>query len=157
VYLEKRLNGFPEKLLSANDISQVSSKVIIVSETLRFAFSVRIQDLLRHARMPEYLGAEPGITMVLHTWGQDLSFNPHVHCIVSAGGFDGKCWLDAKRKNNRFLFAQKSLANMFKAMFMEGLEKDSSINRCDDINAVLKAIQVQKVERLCQSPFWITG
>uniref|UniRef100_UPI00373FCA7B transposase n=1 Tax=Nitritalea halalkaliphila TaxID=590849 RepID=UPI00373FCA7B len=54
--------------------------------------------------MPEYLGAEPGITMVLHTWGQDLSFHPHVHCIVSAGGYDGQRWVDAKRKTTDSFF-----------------------------------------------------
>ena len=58
--------------------------------------------------MPEYLGAEPGITLVLHTWEQDLSFQPHLHCIVSAGGFDGKNWRNPKRKNNRFLEARTS-------------------------------------------------
>ncbi|SIS76677.1 Putative transposase [Belliella pelovolcani] len=40
-------------------------------------FLAASQTLLKHAKMPEYLGAEPGITMVLHTWGQDLSFHPH--------------------------------------------------------------------------------
>jgi len=123
------------------------------SKLFDLLFQSASKTLLRHARMPEYLGAEPGITMVLHTWGQDLSFHPHVHCIVSAGGFDGKCWLDAKRKNNRFLFPQKSLANMFKAMFMEGLEKDSSINRCGDINAVLKAIRFKKWNVYAKAPF----
>jgi hypothetical protein len=49
--------------------------------------------LLRHAKMPEHLGAEPGITMVLHKWGQDLSFHPHVHCIVSGGGSEGNQWI----------------------------------------------------------------
>jgi hypothetical protein len=28
-------------------------------------------------------GADCGITMVLHTWGQQLNFHPHVHCIVT--------------------------------------------------------------------------
>lgn len=40
-------------------------------------FQAASQTLLKHSRMPEFLGAEPGITMVLHTWGQDLSFHPH--------------------------------------------------------------------------------
>ena len=36
----------------------------------------------------KYLGATPGIVSILHTNGQDLSFHPHVHCIVSGGGID---------------------------------------------------------------------
>ena len=39
-------------------------------------FQAASQTLLRHAQIPEYLGAEPGITMVLHTLGQDLSLLP---------------------------------------------------------------------------------
>ncbi len=35
---------------------------------------------------PKHLGAEIGVTMVLHTWGQTLTHHPHVHCIVPGGG-----------------------------------------------------------------------
>lgn len=35
----------------------------------------------------KYLGATPGIISVLHTNGQDLTFHPHVHFIVTGGGF----------------------------------------------------------------------
>lgn len=116
-------------------------------------FQSASQTLLNHARMPAYLGAEPGITMVLHTWGQDLSFHPHVHCIVSAGGFDGKRWIEAKRKNNRFLFPQKSLARMFKAMFMDALEKDPSIGWSNDKKVVLKAVKFKKWNVYAKAPF----
>jgi len=41
-----------------------------------------------------------GMLAVLHTWGKNLSFHPHVHCIVPAGGlsFDGKKWVDCKKQ-----------------------------------------------------------
>jgi Transposase zinc-binding domain/Putative transposase len=35
---------------------------------------------------PHYLGAEVGLLAVLHTWGQNLSVHPHVHCVVTGGG-----------------------------------------------------------------------
>jgi hypothetical protein len=116
-------------------------------------FQAAAQTLLKHARMPEYLGAEPGITMVLHTWGQDLSFHPHLHCIVSAGGFDGKNWRNPKRKNNRFLFPQVSLATMFKAKFMEGLEKDPSIQWQSDKTDVLQSVWFKKWNVYAKAPF----
>lgn len=34
----------------------------------------------------KYLGATPGILMTLHTWGRQLNYHPHVHCLVTAGG-----------------------------------------------------------------------
>ncbi len=34
----------------------------------------------------KHLGATPGILMTLHTWGRQLNYHPHVHCLVTAGG-----------------------------------------------------------------------
>ena len=34
----------------------------------------------------KYLGATPGILMTLHTWGRQLNYHPHIHCLVTAGG-----------------------------------------------------------------------
>jgi hypothetical protein len=31
---------------------------------------------------PKYIGAMPGMVAVLHTWGQNLSLHPHLHCLV---------------------------------------------------------------------------
>ena len=36
------------------------------------------------------LQAETGVIAVLHTWGQNLSLHPHLHCIVPGGGLDIK-------------------------------------------------------------------
>ncbi|MBK7809629.1 MAG: transposase [Saprospiraceae bacterium] len=42
--------------------------------------------LLKLAKDDKYLGGTPGITSILYTNGQDLSFHPHIHSIVSGGG-----------------------------------------------------------------------
>src|SRR5690606_39080499 len=34
----------------------------------------------------KYLGAQIGFFSVLHTWGQDLHYHPHIHSVVLAGG-----------------------------------------------------------------------
>ena len=49
-------------------------------------FDSAAQTLLEFAKTPKHLGALPGVLSILHTWGQQLSFHPHVHCIVSGGG-----------------------------------------------------------------------
>src|SRR5688500_2185681 len=52
--------------------------------------------LLKFAADEQYLGAQPGIIAVLHTWGQQLSFHPNLHCIVSGGGITTeKQWKEA--------------------------------------------------------------
>lgn len=41
---------------------------------------------------PRHLGAEVGLLLVLHTWGQTLSYHPHAHGIATGGGLtpDGR-------------------------------------------------------------------
>ncbi len=48
------------------------------------------------ARDKCFIGAEtPGFTAVLHTWGRQMQYHPHLHCIVPAGGLskDRSAWL----------------------------------------------------------------
>jgi hypothetical protein len=46
-----------------------------------------------------HYGVESGAICVLHTWGQNLSLHPHIHCIVPAAGLTFKDYKDnSKRK-----------------------------------------------------------
>jgi len=79
--------------------------------------------LLWFARDPKYLGATAGIISVLHTWGQQLSFHPHVHCIVSGGGItQGNEWKHATKNQWRFLFPVKAMSQVYKTKFLEALK-----------------------------------
>ena len=49
-------------------------------------FEAASETLKTIAADPRHLGAETAATMVLHTWGQTLTYHPHVHCIVPGGG-----------------------------------------------------------------------
>jgi len=68
----------------------------------------------------KYLGGIPGIISILHTNGQDLTFHPHVHCIVSGGGLskDGR-WKKEKRAKGNFLFPKRAMEKIFKCYFLE--------------------------------------
>lgn len=47
----------------------------------------------------KFLGASMGMVAILHTWGQNLSLHPHLHCIVPGGAVTGKGkWKYTKRK-----------------------------------------------------------
>lgn len=46
------------------------------------------ESLLELLASPKHLGVTPGLLLSLHTWGRTLSYHPHVHCLVSAGGID---------------------------------------------------------------------
>jgi len=74
------------------------------------------------ARDPRHLGAEPSITMVLHTWGQDLRQHVHVHCVVSAGGLSrsGDRWRATRRHG--FLFPVRVMSKLFRGKYLAGLD-----------------------------------
>src|SRR5260370_4130507 len=62
-------------------------------------FHAASQTLLTLAADRKRLGAQIGITALLHTWGQKLLFHPHLHCVVTGGGLspDGRRWIAARR------------------------------------------------------------
>lgn len=70
----------------------------------------------------KHIGALIGFIAVLHTWGQNLSYHPHVHCIVTGGGLSGDRgkWLYAK---NDFLFPVKVMGKLFRGKFLSYLKK----------------------------------
>jgi len=66
-----------------------------------------------------------GMTALLHTWGSNLSFHPHLHCIVPGGGsrLDCKAWKNLPqikdgKGSEPFLFPVKALSDMFRAKWM---------------------------------------
>jgi len=81
--------------------------------------------LFSFAVNPRHLGAEIGFIAVLHTWGQNLSLHPHLHCLIPAGGItlDGK-WRNA-RSNGDFLFPVKALSGVFRGKFRDELRQAS--------------------------------
>lgn len=73
---------------------------------------------------PKFLGVKMGMIAILHTWGQNLSLHPHLHCIVPGGGIteSGK-WKHAKSKG-KYLFPVKAMSKVFRARFVAGLRKE---------------------------------
>jgi len=69
----------------------------------------------------KYLGGRTGMLAVLHTWGQNLHYHPHVHALVPAGGlsFDGRRWIKAKHKN--YLVPVRALSRLFRGRLVSAL------------------------------------
>src|SRR5437867_500464 len=85
-------------------------------------FQAAAQTLQEFARDPTHLGAELGITAVLHTWGQTLTEHVPVHCVVTGGGLtvEGTQWRSSRR---RFLFAVRALSQVFRGKYLAGLTR----------------------------------
>jgi len=71
---------------------------------------------------PKHLGAEIGFFAVLHTWGQNLMFHPHLHCVIPGGGIspDDKRWIPCRLG---FFLPVRVLSRLFRRLFLELLEK----------------------------------
>jgi hypothetical protein len=74
------------------------------------------------ARDPRFVGGQIGMIGVLHTWGRNLSYHPHVHYLVPAGGLspDGDRWLPAR---HNFLVPVRALSKLFRAKFRCALRR----------------------------------
>ena len=72
-------------------------------------------------RDPKHLGAEVGFFSVLHTWGQNLSLHPHIHSVVTGGGFnsDRTVWISSRRPD--YLVNVKVLGRRFRTLLLDGL------------------------------------
>lgn len=104
--------------------SSLRPLVLANREVLFNALFAAAADALKElAKDPKYLGAEVGITAVLHTWTRELLFHPHVHCIVTGGGLspDGERWIPGRRVD--FLFPVRVLGALFRGKFLARLEQ----------------------------------
>jgi hypothetical protein len=87
-------------------------------------FEAGPQTLLELGRDPKRLGAQLGLTAVLHTWSRRLELHPHLHCIVTGGGLSpsGDRWITTPGKD-RYLFPVKVMSALFRGKFLAGLTR----------------------------------
>jgi hypothetical protein len=87
------------------------------------------------AANPKRLGAQLGVLMVLHTWGQNLHHHPHVHCVATGGGLS----CDSQGMANAlphwvacrpgFFLPVRVLSRVFRGKFLAGLRQASLSNK----------------------------
>jgi hypothetical protein len=68
-------------------------------------------------------GLKMGMIAVLHTWGQNLSLHPHLHCIVPGGGVDKAGNWQNIRADGKFLFSVKAMSLVFRAKYCQKLKE----------------------------------
>lgn len=89
----------------------------------KILFDTVWETLTTFGNNPKHLGAKMGMIAVLHTWGQNLSLHPHLHCIVPKGGITkAGNWKKGTSKDG-FLFCVKSLSKKYRGLFVSKLRK----------------------------------
>jgi hypothetical protein len=92
------------------------------AELYNLLFRTVSETLRQVARDPKHLGAEIGFFGILHTWGQNLLFHPHIHCVIPGGGIspDQTQWIHAQ---DAFFLPVKVLGKVFRGKFVAGLRR----------------------------------
>lgn len=79
------------------------------------------QTLQELAADPCHLGATPGFISILHTWGSDMCYHPHVHMLAVGGGLDmQRAW---QEKDKGFYLPVWAASKLFRGKFLAGLKQ----------------------------------
>jgi len=79
--------------------------------------------IIKLAADSRYVGGRVGVMAVLHMWGSNLSYHPHVHCLVTGGGLspDGQAWMPAR---DNYLVPVKALSRLFRGIFLDRIRRE---------------------------------
>jgi hypothetical protein len=98
------------------------AEIAFHNKAVVYALLMRIsaETLQTIAANSKWLGAEVGVTAVLHTWGQAMTHHPHVHCVVPGGGLspDRSRWVACRPG---FFLPVRVLSRLFRRLFLTAL------------------------------------
>jgi Putative transposase/Transposase zinc-binding domain len=105
----------------------------------------------------KYLGAQVGVTSILHTWGQNILYHPHIHCIVPGGGLS-PTGIEFKHSKKKFFIPVKVLGRKFRGKFLHYLSQkvlssDIVISSDIDFHALKKKLYSVDWVTYCKPPF----
>ena len=103
------------------------------------------------AQEPRWIGGQIGMVGVLHTWGRNLAYHPHIHYLVPAGGYREEEWVPAR---HNFLLPVRALSRVFRAKLQQALRDTDCYARipakvwqqewvvhCEAVGSGLQALQ----------------
>ena len=102
----------------------------------------------------KHLGGKVGFLAVLHTWGQNLEYHPHIHCVIPGGALrpDGR-W---KKTRKRFFLPVAVLSKRFKGKFLRQLKKAFAAGKLH-FSGSLKSLSCQNAFRVFLKPVLTTN
>ena len=164
---EKWINAREEDLIDVQyfhavfTIPNELSLIVYQNQTKMYnvLFKAVSETLLELGWDKKYLGAEIGFMAILHTWGQNMYFHPHIHCIIPAGGIDklGK-WKNSKKK---FFIPVKVLSRKFRGKFLDYMQEEKLefyksneyLNEDTNYKNLISAMYEKEWVVYCKPPF----
>lgn len=96
----------------------------LLYDALYHAASATIREL---ASDPKHLGAQVGYICILHTWGSELNYHPHIHTIVLGGGLtSANEWKD---NGSDFFLPIRVISEVFRGKYMEEFKRLQAENK----------------------------
>ena len=90
----------------------------LLYDVLYHAASATLSEL---ASDPKHLGAQVGYICILHTWGSEMNYHPHIHTIVLGGGLTStNKWKD---NGNDFFLPIRVISEVFRGKYMEEFKR----------------------------------
>lgn len=94
-----------------------------------------------------HYGVETGAICVLHTWGQNLSLHPHIHCIVPAMGITPRGEIKPIGNEGKYLYPVRQLSVAFRGKLLERLKRNlKKKNRLPEFQPIIN---------LCYAKPWV--
>ena len=112
--------------------------------------------LLELTANPKHLGAQIGFTSILHTWGQNLMYHPHIHCVLLSAGINPQGKFIVGKKD--FLIYVKVLSRKFRGKFLALLGKAYSLGKLKFHGGIFEYEQDQCFQGLlnaCRNKDWV--
>lgn len=131
----------------------ILSNQSLLYDALYHAASATISELTTD---PKYLGAKAGYICILHTWGSEMNFHPHIHTILLGGGLTSKNqWKD---NGNDFFLPIRVISKVFREKYLEELKllwKDEKLQFYGSSEKYRNHYQFKELLDTCYSIEWV--
>jgi Putative transposase/Transposase zinc-binding domain len=97
-------------------------------------------------------GNKAGMIAILHTWGQNLSLHPHIHCIIPGGMIDQNGKWKLSKSNGKFLYPVKTMSKVYRAKYVAILRASEIEVEQSTFDALFKKEWVVYAKRPFGSP-----
>lgn len=120
-------------------------------------FHAAAETILELSKDPAHMGGTPGFISIMHTWGSNLSYHPHIHALSTCGGLDAeRNW---HQKKDGFFLPGKAMAMLFKGKFLSGLKGLHDAGKLcyeGEAQKYRDQIEYQKLLDFCYEKNWVT-
>ncbi len=116
-------------------------------------FRVVNQVMTGFAANPKLLDARIGYTAILHTWGQNLQYHPHLYLVVPAGGITSNNKWKPSKGDGQYLFPVEELSRVFRAQMVKALRDHVRTEQIDTDPKLFNSLFEKKWVVYAKPPF----